>query len=135
VVSERKDFSFLHLPLSTYDLRLFSLVDDDSDAAFFQKNMETLERLQNWYAQQCNGVWEHEYGISIGNLDNPGWQVSIDLVQTKYENKEFQTVKIDRDENNWIVCRIEEKKFQGYGGKHSLDELLQVFLDWTEETY
>ncbi|GHB54781.1 hypothetical protein GCM10010331_48120 [Streptomyces xanthochromogenes] len=32
-----------------------------------------LDRLQSWYSAQCNGDWEHEWGIKIDTLDNPGW--------------------------------------------------------------
>jgi hypothetical protein len=33
---------------------------------------EILPWLQGWYATQCDGDWEHEYGVSIETLDNPG---------------------------------------------------------------
>ncbi|MFE2849501.1 Imm53 family immunity protein, partial [Streptomyces scopuliridis] len=32
-----------------------------------------LDWLQNWYTQQCDGDWEHEWGVKIATLDNPGW--------------------------------------------------------------
>jgi hypothetical protein len=32
-----------------------------------------LNELQVWYGAQCNGSWEHTYGIKIETLDNPGW--------------------------------------------------------------
>ena len=51
--------------------------------------MDILIWLQNWYKQQCDGCWEHLYGIEIGNLDNPGWTVKIDLSDTSYEDKDF----------------------------------------------
>ncbi|MEH0820740.1 Imm53 family immunity protein [Micromonospora sp. CPCC 205714] len=38
--------------------------------------------LQAWYATQCDGEWEHEFGIQIETVDNPGWSVSIDLGDT-----------------------------------------------------
>lgn len=34
---------------------------------------DVLGRLERWYAAQCNGDWEHTYGITIETLDNPGW--------------------------------------------------------------
>jgi hypothetical protein len=40
---------------------------------------ETLSGLQDWYARQCDGDWEHQFGISIESLDNPGWPIRIDL--------------------------------------------------------
>ena len=39
-------------------------------------------QLQQWYEAQCNGDWEHHYGISIESQDNPGWRVEIDLKDT-----------------------------------------------------
>ncbi|MGL4464545.1 MAG: Imm53 family immunity protein [Planctomycetia bacterium] len=27
--------------------------------------MDTLARLQDWYAAQCDGDWEHQQGIRI----------------------------------------------------------------------
>ena len=47
--------------------------------------MSTLARLEAWYLRQCNGDWEHLYGVTIETLDNPGWSVTIDLTGTKLE--------------------------------------------------
>lgn len=94
--------------------------------------METLERLQNWYASQCDGDWEHYQGVFIENIDNPGWMVTIDLIETELKDKSFETVQIERTENNWIICRVEEKKFKGDGGPYNLTELLEIFLAWAE---
>jgi hypothetical protein len=38
-----------------------------------------LGRLQEWYVAQCDGNWEHSFGVTIGTLDNSGWQVRLDL--------------------------------------------------------
>lgn len=92
--------------------------------------MEILERLQEWYSFQCDGDWEHYCGISIDNLDNPGWMVTIDLQETEVENKSFQEVKVERSENDWIICRVEDNKFKGDGGPRNLAEVLETFLNW-----
>ncbi|MFE6026463.1 Imm53 family immunity protein [Streptomyces niveus] len=42
-----------------------------------------LDWLRNWYAQQCDGEWEHERGVRIATIDNPGWTVSIDLEESE----------------------------------------------------
>jgi hypothetical protein len=44
--------------------------------------MDIIARLQNWYAAQCDGNWEHAWGIKIDTLDNPGWTVTIYLHDT-----------------------------------------------------
>ena len=46
--------------------------------------------LQNWYTDQCNGEWEHEYGVNIQTSDNPGWIIDIDLAFTPLENIEIR---------------------------------------------
>lgn len=48
-----------------------------------------LNWLQAWYADQCNEDWEHEWGVKIETLDNPGWSVSIDLEETDLEDCEY----------------------------------------------
>lgn len=40
-------------------------------------NNNLITQLQNWYKSQCDGIWEHEYGLDISTLDNPGWRVHI----------------------------------------------------------
>jgi Immunity protein 53 len=41
--------------------------------------LSTRELLEKWYRARCNGDWEHQWGVEIGTLDNPGWRVHIDL--------------------------------------------------------
>ncbi|MBL0319091.1 MAG: hypothetical protein IPP74_07360 [Alphaproteobacteria bacterium] len=43
---------------------------------------QSLNWLMSWYASHCNGDWEHENQIKISTLDNPGWRLQIDLVDT-----------------------------------------------------
>ena len=40
-------------------------------------NPNALQALQQWYLAQCDGDWEHGYGVSITTLDNPGWSLDI----------------------------------------------------------
>ena len=53
----------------------------------------SIERLQAWYAGECDGDWEHSYGVKIGPLDNPGWLVQIDLTGTSLSNVPFKAVE------------------------------------------
>ena len=91
--------------------------------------------LQNWFKKQCNGDWEHVFGIHIETLDNPGWAVDIDLTDTSLQGVEMEFIKHERSEEDWIHCRIErdaEKqtcKFLGRGGHNNLEEILEVFTD------
>lgn len=92
--------------------------------------MNSLLRLSDWFAKNCNGEWEHTYGVSIETLDNPGWAVRIDLRELELARKEFQLVRVDRDDSDWINCKVESEVFIGFGGPCNLDEILTVFLDW-----
>ena len=88
--------------------------------------------LIKWYANQCNGDWEHSYGIKIDTLDNPGWYITIDLMDTEYEGKEFTKKIIERSENDWLRCYIRDDKFEGPCGLYNLPEVLKIFHDWVE---
>lgn len=97
--------------------------------------METsslLEDLQTWYAAQCDGDWEHSFGVSIGTLDNPGWWVGIDLEDTILEKKDFEGIQDLEPGDDWIHCRVEDKKFLGAGGPRQLIKILEVFLHWAK---
>ncbi len=91
---------------------------------------DILKWLQQWYHSNCDGEWEHDWGVTVETLDNPGWSVFIDLSETRMEGVEFQETKIDRSEHDWIYCRVEEGKFKGAGGPFNLIELLEVFQTW-----
>lgn len=94
--------------------------------------MNELKLLQSWYASQCDGDWEHSYGLSLQTLDNPGWSLEIDLIDTDVFEKPFGIIQ--RGDNgqdiDWILCKVEGGKFLGYGGVHNLTELISTFLTW-----
>jgi hypothetical protein len=91
---------------------------------------DLLFDLEEWFSENCNGDWEHDMGITIRTLDNPGWAVSIHLDGTFLAGKDFEKIRIERTDNNWIHCHIEKKFFKGYGGPRNLREILSVFTDW-----
>ena len=90
----------------------------------------TLSALEQWYASQCNGEWEHSYGVKIDTLDNPGWQVHVDLRETRKHNSSLEPVKLDRTETNWIRYRVERNRFEIACGPLNLSEALEIFVSW-----
>jgi hypothetical protein len=56
--------------------------------------MDPLSLLQNWYSTQCDGDWEHQYGVSLDTLDNPGWRLKIDLCGTAAKDRTLDRIKI-----------------------------------------
>jgi hypothetical protein len=97
-------------------------------------NMSLLIEIQEWYGAQCNGDWEHGYGIKIYTIDNPGWRVIINLEGTEFEARPFQIVSRLEPELDWIRCWVEGSTFNGAGGPQKLEEILQVFLNWTRQS-
>jgi hypothetical protein len=101
--------------------------------------MNTLERLQTWYARQCNGEWEHSCGIIIQSCDNPGWWVKINLAGTPLQQQAFTEIAEGVDVrrfpqgSQWLSCHRENNTWQGAGDETKLERILEVFLAWAEE--
>lgn len=95
--------------------------------------MDTILWLQEWYAAQCDGEWEHQQGVEIGTLDNPGWRVAIDLAGTALEETNFATVdETDTSADDWVYCEVAAGTFRGAGGPGNLLDILQIFRSWAE---
>jgi hypothetical protein len=88
--------------------------------------------LMNWYSLQCDGDWEQSFGIKIKNLDNPGWRITVSIQETILRNKDFEEIQIERTDEDWIFCKIENGFFDGCCGIFNLEELLQTFRSWVE---
>jgi hypothetical protein len=86
--------------------------------------------LQTWYQQQCNGFWEHSYGVTIETLDSPGWVVTIDLMETPLERERMEPVRQERSAKDWLVCEVTQKQFRGQGDSQKLLGILTVFETW-----
>jgi len=95
-------------------------------------SLSTLSRLQKWYAQQCDGDWEHDFGIEISTLDNPGWRVRINVAETALAGKSFEAMKrgLNEDSEDWHRLWVEGEFFEGAGDPSKLEFILQQFLDW-----
>ena len=100
-----------------------------------KKEMRYLDLtiLQNWFASKCDGNWEHCYGFSLGNLDNPGWCLEVSgennkiPINYKYEN--------EKDDNDWIHIISSQTEFKGYCSNNKLDELFEFFQTWIDKKY
>ncbi len=93
-----------------------------------------LQKLERWYLAQCNGEWEHNYGVTIGTLDNPGWTLDVDLVDTDLFRKPFDTIATDsNDKDRWIHCSVQEGKFKAACAPMKLEAIIEIFLAWSEE--
>lgn len=94
---------------------------------------DLLARLQQWYSRHCDASWEHQYGICIETLDNPGWRLEVDLAGTPLLLVAFTDLSVERTTTDWVRCRVQDGKFEGFGGPENLRELLLSFLKWAEQ--
>jgi hypothetical protein len=96
-------------------------------------SMDELKKLQRWYRDQCNGDWEHQRGVKIETLDNPGWLVKVDLLGTQLQDVSFIPLT-EGDENearpdcSWLRCFVKDRVFLGAGDPHRLGPV-KVKLD------
>lgn len=92
-----------------------------------------LQWLQAWYSAQCNEDWEHEWGVKIETLDNPGWSVRIDLEDTSLEGYDFPRQDLNRSKNDWVMARTCDMTFDAACGPGNLTEVLVLFRRWAME--
>jgi len=89
--------------------------------------------IQTWFKSQCDGNWEHSDGIHINTIDNPGWEVTINLEGTTIESM-VSPWKIFGDfEKSWIGYKVENNRFNGACDPLNLDNLLLIFRHLVEK--
>lgn len=98
--------------------------------------MSVLQRIQNWYIINCDGDWEHESGLSLSTLDNPGWHLIINLRATALENLQYnRQYQNEAFEHDWFHVKAEEQNLEIYCGPNNLEKTLLIFLDEIIPTY
>lgn len=93
---------------------------------------DALDFLQRWYAEQCNGDWEHEFGVRLATLDNPGWVLSVDLVDTDLEGRELARVKQEPEPDRRLWSASDGELYQSSCDTRSLPDMLTRFRDFAE---
>ncbi|MFO0835767.1 MAG: Imm53 family immunity protein [Phycisphaerales bacterium] len=105
--------------------------------------MDCMIRLRNWWKSQCDGEWEHEFGIIIQTMDNPGWIVKIDIGHTALDDQDMRVISERRSPSDWCECRISDgtawgsnethlRHFVGMGGPDNLTDIIEYFLLFAE---
>lgn len=94
-----------------------------------------LTQLCDWYSENCDQDWEHQCGVKIDTLDNPGWTIEIDLAGTRLESVPVPIFENHRTEHDWLVvqeCKnINGRTYRSAGGPNNLEEIITRFLEWT----
>ena len=91
-------------------------------------DLRLLRFLQDWYLANCDGKWEHQYGVSIHTLDNPGWVLKIDTSRTTKPLCDRGSIDIEiNDEVTWMTHKIEDGVFIAAGGPQRLGDMIAAF--------
>jgi hypothetical protein len=93
-----------------------------------------ISEIERWYANQCDGHWEHSHGVKIDTLDNPGWRVHIDLQGTRRQEAKLETIKIKRADDDWVQYWVDKMQFNIACGPKNLSEAVGIFLCWFDGT-
>jgi Immunity protein 53 len=97
------------------------------------RSVGLLEWLMAWYSSQCNGDWEHQHGIRIDTLDNPGWSLNVDLHETPHENQVLSARMTERSDNDWTFVEVKDFTFRARGGPGNLTEMVRLFAEFIAE--
>ncbi|KIZ19526.1 Imm53 family immunity protein [Streptomyces natalensis] len=90
---------------------------------------DPLSFLTAWYTGQCDGDWEHEYGIRIETLDNPGWSVELDLEETGLHGATLDRTEI-AEGDSWIQSWSDGSVFHLRCGPADLGAAVERFRDF-----
>jgi hypothetical protein len=87
---------------------------------------DSLAVLERWFLSNCDGDWEHGNSIKIQTLDNPGWTIQVSLEGTHLEGMEFESIRIERSDQDWIRCDLRNNVMSCFCGPQNLQEALQI---------
>lgn len=87
----------------------------------------SLVWLQAWYAAHCDGEWEHDTGIRMATLDNPGWRLSINLIGTDLAEAPYERTDVERGDHDWLQTWVADGAFEAACGPLNLGEAIYMF--------
>lgn len=95
--------------------------------------MEILDWIQNWFKDNCDGEWEKGQGIQIITVDNPGWEIEIDISKTSIAGIAIKWILNEKSKEDWYGVKIENQKFYATGDFGKLTFLLGLFKEMIEK--
>lgn len=91
-----------------------------------------LKWLDSWYKSNCDGDWEHYYGIKIVTVDNPGWSLTIDLKNSNADLSEINWRLIEFTSVAWVGFEIMDDVFRCSSIPNNLELLIFIFKTLVE---
>ena len=92
-----------------------------------------IKWLSKWFDSQCDGSWEHSNRLIIESIDNPGWNIQIDLQDTELENLEIKWTLVENNENDWYGFKVQNSRFSASGDTSKLELLITKFKELQSE--
>jgi hypothetical protein len=92
-----------------------------------------LHWLERFYVSECDGDWEHQYGVKIETLDNPGWMVKVDVFETELHDLHIEYAQEERSASDWLGIELVKQRFRGVGDPYKLTTILERFRLLVEE--
>ena len=74
---------------------------------------------------------EHEHGITIQLLDNPGWDITIDLVNYESLLEDIPYILLEKDAE-WLGCKLNSSYLNIAGDIRKLSVILKMFKEIIE---
>ncbi|MGF6148665.1 Uncharacterised protein [Kingella potus] len=103
-----------------------------------QAGFDYLGAMNEWYARQCDGWWEHGNGISFSNIEISGWKLTIEDEEAsgKSARTDFVLTR-NRSERDWYAVKTEHEPrwpemtrlFAACGGE-SFSDMLDISYKW-----
>ncbi len=87
-----------------------------------------LEALMGWYNANCDGDWEHSYGVKIETTEEGGWLFQADLADTAYATDDLARRESRRSDADWLVVEIHDGAYRASGGGCSLIDIVAGFV-------
>jgi hypothetical protein len=94
-----------------------------------------IKWLSDWYSSNCDDYWEHDYGVKIETLDNPGWSIEIDIEGTDVvvKNQSFKSPEYNST-TDWYCYKVENGRYEASGDPSKLELLICTFKDLVENS-
>jgi hypothetical protein len=86
-----------------------------------------MDLINKWLIINCNGDWEHEFGVRIISSDVPGWNIELDLSKTCLESTNFSYS--EKKEHSFIEINIIDNVFKAYCSLNYYNRCLSLFIN------
>ncbi|EMO32648.1 hypothetical protein LEP1GSC175_3401 [Leptospira santarosai str. HAI821] len=108
---------------------IFQSIWEGKEFIYSPESKTMFSWLMEWYQFQCDGDWEHEYGIEINTNGDRGWQVKIEVSFTELDGVVINHTLIQQGLNDWYSFSLKDGKFLAEGDPKELSIILEKFKE------